>query len=177
MTSAIAFSLIVITTAGQVTYSSGYENLHMCMEARSLALTGLTVEAKADKDAAKVAQAVAERAIDVEGRQKRMAADMHRKPVFTCYAEAVCDNYKAPNGDQVRFDPSGAYVWLSGNSFISPIYVVSEHDGTRNVYVDENGSVAQTFGAGKPGAFWSSLYLDPITTNIKTAECVARSGS
>lgn len=54
---ALTYTLITVTYGGSVAHSGGYDTLHMCEEARSLATTGMTIEAKkASDDAYKVAR-------------------------------------------------------------------------------------------------------------------------
>ncbi len=41
----LAFTLITVTYGGEVHHSRGYETLRMCEEAKSIARTGMTIEA------------------------------------------------------------------------------------------------------------------------------------
>ena len=40
----MVYTLITVTYGGEVNHSRGYETLHMCQQAKSLALTGMTIE-------------------------------------------------------------------------------------------------------------------------------------
>ena len=46
----MAYTLITVTYGGEVNYSCGYATLYMCKQARSLALTGMTIEQNAVAD-------------------------------------------------------------------------------------------------------------------------------
>lgn len=59
------YTLITVTHGGDIRHSRGYESLHMCEQAKCLAMHGLTLEQKAERDA------------EVE-RQRKEAADAWR---------------------------------------------------------------------------------------------------
>jgi hypothetical protein len=93
-----AFSLIVVLSNGEVKYTPGFSDLHMCLEARSLALHNETLEAAEQKAADDAAR-------EADTRLKRMAAGQDRGyalPLRSSSPGGPSGNYFYP-GDAVPY--------------------------------------------------------------------------
>lgn len=111
---AMAYTLITVTYGGDVSHSRGYETLEMCEQAKSLALTGMTIE---QNKAADEAYAKSERDWDEAHPWREPKDDWERKAV----ASGI--NGSMNNGGPISwaFDGKGQIKEMRGGG-ISPSY-------------------------------------------------------
>lgn len=89
------YTLITVTYGGEVSHSRGYETLGMCEQAKSIALTGMTVEEN---------EAEAKRAEDALADQMRKieAAKTDKERMLACMG-AASPSYNPNRGEAVVY--------------------------------------------------------------------------
>lgn len=140
----MGFTLITVTYGGEVGHSRGYETLYMCEQAKSLALTGRTIEANKALDEHLAAQAQ-------EEADKWRSAHPPRKPTTQ---------------EEIKIASGGFMArWSS-----QPYTTVGE-DGLLYDWPG-NGSGSWTISTSEYHAWENGRYVSKTKRDIKHAECI-----
>jgi hypothetical protein len=151
MPKAKSWSLICVTYGGELRVTHGYPTLAMCEEAKSLALTGMTIAQNAAAD--------------------KKYADYQAEQIDTC--RTIYPPRPPTDDERKRFKPNHRYYGYADNPYRIPgLYVVLRDDGLVHRGSAGISGCSPSYGPGEAMEFVRGSWVRKTAGHVKTAECV-----